>query len=60
MRALLIGLVQEYTFGLDLAARHALRVATGIDRESDRRREDALIQTCDVTLVAYKFRRMRR
>ena len=54
--ALLIGHVQEFAFGLDIAARHALRVGTGIERKSDRRREDALVQTSDVALVAYEFR----
>ena len=60
MSALLIGLVQEYAFGLDFSARHALRVATGIERKSDRRRKDALVLTCNVTLVAYEFQTRRR
>ena len=35
---------------------HALRVAAGIERKSDRKREDALVQTSEVALVAYEFR----
>jgi len=59
LSALLIGLVQEYAFGLDFAARHALHVATGIERKSDKRREDALVQTSDIALIAHGFRMVR-